>query len=138
MRASGNFAHKKVADAFFRGYGLRISFSFKLMRFVGNLQYLLTPGKKPSTDLDTSPATFPPNLDLAAELKKAPTPCVDDSYLKEEDHAVKGALAPVAARIVLKILYVARVCRHDLLFAVNALARTVSNWTIASDKKLLR
>ena len=38
----------------------------------------------------------------------------------------------------MNILYVARVCRHDLLFAVNALARTVSNWTLASDKKLLR
>ena len=60
-----------------------------------------------------------------AELKNAPTPCVDDSYLKEEDHAVKGALAPVAAKIVMKILYVARVCRNDLLLAVNALARTV-------------
>ena len=74
MKASGNFAHKKVADAFFQAYGVRISFSFKLMRFVGNLQYLLTPGKKPSTDLDMSPATYPPNLDLGKELKKAPHP----------------------------------------------------------------
>lgn len=71
---SGNFAHKKVADAFQREHGIRISFSFKLTRFVGNLGYLMTPGKKPSTDLDLDPAKHPPNLDLKAELAAAPHP----------------------------------------------------------------
>ena len=46
MKLSGNFAHKKVADAFQKEHGIRISFSFKLNRFVGNLQYLMEPGKK--------------------------------------------------------------------------------------------
>ena len=32
---SGCFAHKKVADAFYRKTGLRISFSFKLFNFCG-------------------------------------------------------------------------------------------------------
>ena len=41
-----------------------MSFSFRLMRFVGNLRYLMVPGKKPSTDLDLDPAKYPPNLDL--------------------------------------------------------------------------
>ena len=53
MLLSGNFALKKVADAFQKEHGIRISFSFKLQRFVGNLKYLMEPGKKPSTDLDT-------------------------------------------------------------------------------------
>lgn len=67
---SGNFAHKKVADAFQREHGLRISFSFNLSRFVGNLTYLTTPGKKTSTDLDLAPAKYPPSLDLKAEMEK--------------------------------------------------------------------
>ena len=68
LKVSGNFAHKKVADAFQKAYGLRISFSFKLNRFVANLKYLMEPGKKPSTDLDTDPAKYPQSLDLHKEL----------------------------------------------------------------------
>jgi hypothetical protein len=71
---SGNFAHKKVADAFQKQHGIRISFSFKLMRFVGNLQYLMVPGKKASTDLDLAPAKYPPTLDLKAEMAAARHP----------------------------------------------------------------
>ena len=69
MVASGTFAHKKIADAFQREHGLRISFSFKQKRFVGNLVYLVEAGKKPSTDIDSFPAKFPPNLDLEKELE---------------------------------------------------------------------
>ena len=61
---SGNFAHKKVADEFFAETGLRISFSFKLKRYVGNLAYCMVPGKKSSIDLDLNPAKFPADLDL--------------------------------------------------------------------------
>ena len=43
-------------------------------RFVGNLQYLMTAGKKPSTDLDLEPATYPPKLDLKKELAAASHP----------------------------------------------------------------
>ena len=68
---SGNFAHQKIANAFQKEYGIRISFSFKLKRFVGNLKYLLVAGKKPSTDLDLEPATYPPKLDVKKELKEA-------------------------------------------------------------------
>ena len=71
---SGSFAHKKISDAFHKETGLRISFSFKLPRFVGNLRYLMVAGKKPSTDLDMEPAVFPPNLDVQEELKKASHP----------------------------------------------------------------
>lgn len=74
LLASGTYAHKQVADAFFRECGIRISFSFKLKRFVGNLDYLMTPGKKTSTDLDTDPAKYPPTLDLQDELRAARHP----------------------------------------------------------------
>jgi len=68
FKATNTFAHKKIADIFYRQHGVRINFSFKLNRFVGYLKYLMEPGKKASTDLDTNPAKYPPNLDLAAEL----------------------------------------------------------------------
>jgi hypothetical protein len=74
LKASGPFAHKKIAEAFYQKYGMRISFSFKLNRFVGYLKYLTEPGKKTSTDLDTQPAKYPPNLDLHAALKAAEHP----------------------------------------------------------------
>ena len=68
LKTSTNFAHKKIADAFWQEHGLRISFSFRLKRFVANLEYLMEAGKKPSTDVDRSPAKFPPNLNLEKEM----------------------------------------------------------------------
>ena len=68
FKATSIFAHQKIAKAFHRQYGVHISFSFKLNRFVGYLKYLMEPGKKASTDLDTNPAKYPPNLNLTAEL----------------------------------------------------------------------
>ena len=55
MLASNTFAHKKIADAFQKMYGLRISFSFKQKRFVGTLEYLM---RKPSTNIDSAPAKY--------------------------------------------------------------------------------
>ena len=43
----------------------------------------------------------------------------------------------MATRIVLKALYLARIGRPDLLWAVNTLAREVTKWTVACDKRLL-
>lgn len=83
LKTSGNFAHKKIASAFFQSYGVHISFSFKLKRFVGNLHYLMTPGKKASTDLDLEPATYPPTLDVKAELQREPHPAQTEQGAKE-------------------------------------------------------
>ena len=71
---SAPFAHKKVADAFQKETGIRVFFSFKLNRFVGNLLYLMEPGKKASTDLDRQPAVYPPTLDVDKELKSEKHP----------------------------------------------------------------
>ena len=74
LKATGKFAHQKIAEAFHRDHGVRISFSFKLNRFVGNLVYLMEPGKKPSTDIDQHPARYPADLDLKRELAAARHP----------------------------------------------------------------
>ncbi len=73
-----------------------------------------------------------------ASLKKVTTPCIDDHLIPPEDFVTKGELSPVAARIVLKALYLARLGRPELLWAVNSLAREVTKWTVACDKRLHR
>ena len=73
-----------------------------------------------------------------AKLKPVATPCIDDHMIPPEEFETKGDLAPVAARIVLKALYVARICRLDIMWAVNMLAREVTRWNQACDRRLLR
>ncbi len=73
-----------------------------------------------------------------ASLKKVTTPCIDDHLIPPEDFVSKGELSPVASRIVLKALYLARLGRPELLWAVNSLAREVTKWTVACDKRLHR
>ena len=51
---------------------------------------------------------------------------------------MKGELSPFAARVVLKALYVARIARMDLMWPVNMLAREVTRWTAACDRRLHR
>ena len=51
------------------------------------------------------------------------TPCIDDHYFKEEE---------------LKCLYLTRIGRLDILWSVNKLARSISKWTKACDKRLCR
>ena len=66
---SETFAHKGLAEAFYKEHGARISFSFHLKRFGGNLRYCMEAGKKPSTDVDMMPAKFPAALDVEKEMK---------------------------------------------------------------------
>ena len=71
-------------------------------------------------------------------LKPVPTPCIDDHMFSPEEFESRGKLTEVAARIVLKCLYTARMGRPDTLWAVNTLAREVTRWNVACDKRLLR
>ena len=48
----------------------------------------------------------------------------------------RGALAPHAASILMKLLYAARIARFDLLRSINTLARNVTKWSIQDDAKL--
>ena len=44
----------------------------------------------------------------------------------------------MASKIVSKFFYLARMGRPDLLWSVNALARTFTKWSVACDKRLHR
>ena len=72
------------------------------------------------------------------KLKPVTTPCIDDHLISAEDFETKGQLAPHASKAVLKCLYLARKARPDLLWAVNDLARNVTKWNVACDKRLFR
>ena len=65
------------------------------------------------------------------QLYKVSTPCLDD-------HHFVGELSKVCSQIVLKFLYLAGIARPDILWSVNKLARSITKWTKACDKRLSR
>ena len=60
------------------------------------------------------------------------------TFSKEEEMKSVGKLSQVCSQIVLKCLYLARIGRPDILWSVNKLARSITKWTKASDKRLNR
>ena len=72
------------------------------------------------------------------QLYKVSTPCIDDHHFKEEELKSVGELSHVCSQIVLKCLYLARIGRLGILWSVNKLARSITKWTKACDKRLNR
>ena len=72
------------------------------------------------------------------KLKRVATPCMDDHQFSEAELSEPGRLAPICARAVLKCLYLARIARPDLYWSVNYLARAVTKWTKACDRRMER
>ena len=72
------------------------------------------------------------------QLYKVSPPCIDDHHFKEEEMKSVGELPQVCSQIVLKCLYLARIGRPDILWSVNKLARSITKWTKACDKRLNR
>ena len=66
------------------------------------------------------------------------TPCIDDHHFKEEEMKSVGELSQVCSQIVLKCLYLARSGRPDIIWSVNKLARSITKWAKACDKRLNR
>ena len=72
------------------------------------------------------------------QLYKVATPCINDHQFEVEDMGSVGELPTVCPQIVRKCLYLARIGRPDILWSVNKLARAVTKWTKACDKRLSR
>ena len=70
------------------------------------------------------------------QLHKVSTPCTDDHHFKEEELKFVAELSKVCSQIVLKCLYSAPIGRPDILWSVNELARSITKWTKACDKRL--
>ena len=71
------------------------------------------------------------------QLHKVATPCMDDHHFKEELKSVEE-LSKVCSQIVLKCWYLARIGRPDILWSVDTLERSITQWTKACDKRLSR
>ena len=61
--------------------------------------------------------------------------CIDDHQIKPNEFEERGVLAQHAAKIPMKVLYGARFLRYDLLRSVCTLAREVTRWTKACDRR---
>ena len=73
------------------------------------------------------------------QLYKVSTPCVDDHHFKKEEPESVRQLSEVCSQIVLKFMYLARIGKSDILCSVNKLlARSVTKWTQACDRRLAR
>ena len=71
------------------------------------------------------------------QLYKVSTPCIDDHHFKEETKSV-GELSNTCSEIILKCLFLARIGRLDILWSVDKLARSITKWTKACDKRMNR
>ena len=72
------------------------------------------------------------------QLYNVSTPRIDDRHFKEEELKSVGELSKVSSQIVLKCKNLARIGRPDILWSVNKLARSITKWTKACDKRLSR
>ena len=75
------------------------------------------------------------NSDGQMDSDDTSTQCPTSS---DDDDAPKGKLQPIASRILMKVLYGARMARPDLLKAVGRLATKVTKWTPTQDLELHR
>jgi hypothetical protein len=73
-------------------------------------------------------------------LRKVDTPFVDKNLGETPggSDAEPGELQPIASKVLMRILYGARMCRFDLLRAVCHLATKVTKWTRECDRALHR
>ena len=72
------------------------------------------------------------------QLYKVSAPCIDDHHFKEEELKSVGKLSQVFSQIVMKCSNLARIGRPDVLWSVNKLARSITKWTKACDKRMSR
>ena len=72
------------------------------------------------------------------QFYKASTPRMDDHNTKREELETVGELSKVCSQLVLKCLYLARNGGLDILWTVVKLARAVTKWTTACDRRFAR
>ena len=70
------------------------------------------------------------------KLKEAATPF--DSNIQASDFDQRGFLAESASRILMKVLWCARLSRPDLMKPISDLTRKVACWSFADDKRLYK
>ena len=72
------------------------------------------------------------------QLYNVSTPCIDDHHFKEEELESVGELSQACSQIVMKCSNLERIGSPDIQWSVNKLARSITKWTKACDKRLNR
>ena len=71
-------------------------------------------------------------------LKKATTPYLPEGSLVDSDFTVRGEMAQDASKVLMKILWSARLARPDLMKGISDLTRKITTWSRADDRRLHR
>ena len=78
-------------------------------------------------------------VELAGKpLKEASSPYLPEGSLPLTELESRGELSGTANRVLMKILWCARLCRQDIQKAIAVLTRRVTCWSTADDKRLYR
>ena len=70
--------------------------------------------------------------------KRSKMRCLDDHQFKQEELESVGELSEVCSQMVLQCFYLERIGRPDILWSVDKLARSITKWTQACDRRLAR
>ena len=71
-------------------------------------------------------------------LKHVTSPALPESIMLEEETSGQGALSGNASKVLMRLLWLARLSRPDLAFIVGKLASNVTRWSQWDDRQLLR
>ena len=114
------------------------------IRILGRLHRIHRTDDRTSLTLDKSSyaqRVVEPYSELAGvdkdSLKAVPTPCLAESAIVDDD-LVAGNMQPHASKVLMKVLWHARLARPDIYFVVARLASFVTSWTRWRDKVLHR
>ena len=66
------------------------------------------------------------------------TPHCDSGTLVDSDNECLGKLAASSAQLVMKVMWLARISRPDIMVAVTTLARHITRWSSNDDKRASR
>ena len=77
--------------------------------------------------------------DLANKpIKSYASPCWDEGSLIASDDESRGQLAPHAAKLVMKLMWLRRVPRPDVMLIINPLAKHITTWSVNDDRRTAR
>ena len=71
-------------------------------------------------------------------MKAYSSPSWDDGALIPADDEIKGQLSPHSAKLIMKLMWLCRISRPDVTFAVTLLAKHITVWSANDDKRVAR
>ena len=71
-------------------------------------------------------------------FRKVSTPYINEGMLTQADYEVEGQISTKASSVLMKLLWLCRLTRPDLAFAISSLSTQITRWSRNSDKQLFR